>query len=90
MQLVLTERETGSTIGAGIPVWTTQLVLPIGFVLIALRLFRCISSDRLELRGTARLLSTVLARKLLLRGGLLALGAVVLPLLLLWAFLPRI
>jgi C4-dicarboxylate transporter DctM subunit len=38
VQLVLTERETGSTIGAGIPVWTTQLVLPIGFVLIALRL----------------------------------------------------
>ncbi len=38
MQLVLTERETGSTLGAHIPVWTTQLVLPVGFVLVALRL----------------------------------------------------
>ncbi len=51
------------------------------FVLLALRLFRCISSDSLELRGTARLLSTVLAGRLLLRGVLLALGAVALPLL---------
>src|SRR4030095_4046926 len=46
------------------------------FVLLALRLFRCISSDSLELRGTARLLSTVLKGRLLLRGVLLALGAV--------------
>jgi tripartite ATP-independent transporter DctM subunit len=38
VQLVLTERETGSTLGAHIPVWTTQLVLPAGFVLVALRL----------------------------------------------------
>ena len=51
------------------------------FVLLALRMFRFISSDSLELRGTARLLSTVLAGRLLLRGVLLALGAVVLPLL---------
>jgi DMSO reductase anchor subunit len=51
------------------------------FVLLALRFFRCIASDSLELRGTARLLSTVLARPLLARGALLALGAIVLPLL---------
>jgi DMSO reductase iron-sulfur subunit len=51
------------------------------FVLLALRLFRCISSDSLELRGTARLLSTVLKGRLLLRGVLLALGAIALPLL---------
>jgi DMSO reductase anchor subunit len=51
------------------------------FVLLALRLFRCISSDSIELRGTARLLSTVLKGRLLLRGVLLALGAVALPLL---------
>jgi DMSO reductase anchor subunit len=51
------------------------------FVLLALALFRCVSSDSLELRGTARLLSTVLARPLLVRGVLLALGAIVLPLL---------
>jgi len=50
-------------------------------VLLALRLFRCISSDSLELRGTARLLSTVFASRLVLRGVLLALGAVALPLL---------
>jgi DMSO reductase anchor subunit len=48
-------------------------------VLLALRFFRCIASDSLELRGTARLLSTVLARHVLVRGLLLALGAVVLP-----------
>jgi Fe-S-cluster-containing dehydrogenase component/DMSO reductase anchor subunit len=51
------------------------------FVLLALRLFRCISSDSIELRGTARLLSTVLKGRLLLRGLLLAVGAVALPLL---------
>jgi DMSO reductase anchor subunit len=51
------------------------------FVLLALALFRCVSSDSLELRGTARLLSTVLARPLVVRGVLLALGAIVLPLL---------
>jgi len=51
------------------------------FILLALRLFRCISSDSLELRGTARLLSTVLKGRLLLRGLLLGLGAIVLPLL---------
>jgi Fe-S-cluster-containing dehydrogenase component/DMSO reductase anchor subunit len=51
------------------------------FVLLAVRLFRCVSSDSLELRGTARLLSTVLAGRLVLRGVLLALGAVALPLL---------
>ena len=51
------------------------------FVLLALRFFRCIASESLELRGTARLLSTVLARPLLARGVLLALGAIVLPLL---------
>jgi DMSO reductase anchor subunit len=50
-------------------------------LVIALRFFRCIASDSLELRGTARLLSTVLAGRVLARGGLLALGAIVLPLL---------
>ena len=49
-------------------------------VLLALRFFRCIASDSLELRGTARLLSTVLARKFVLRGVLLGAGAIVVPL----------
>ena len=48
-------------------------------VLVAFRFFRCIASDSLELRGTARLLSTVLARKFVLRGVLLA-AAIVVPL----------
>jgi len=51
------------------------------FVLLALRFFRCISSDSLELRGTARLLSTVLKGRLMLRGALLAMGAIAIPLL---------
>jgi len=50
------------------------------FVVLALRFFRCIASDSLELRGTARLLSTVLAKQFVMRGLLLAVGAVVLPL----------
>jgi formate dehydrogenase iron-sulfur subunit len=51
------------------------------FVLLAVRFLRCIASDSLELKGTARLLSTVFARHLLARGVLLAVGAIVLPLL---------
>jgi formate dehydrogenase iron-sulfur subunit len=47
----------------------------------ALRFFRSVSSDRPELKGTARLLSTVLAPWLVLRGLLLATGAIALPLL---------
>jgi Fe-S-cluster-containing dehydrogenase component/DMSO reductase anchor subunit len=49
------------------------------FVVLALRFFRCIASDRLELRGTARLLSTVFAKHFVVRGLLLALGAIVIP-----------
>ena len=51
------------------------------FLLLALRFLRCIASDNVELRGTARLLSTVLRRTFLLRGALLAVGAIALPLL---------
>ena len=46
----------------------------------ALRFFRAVASDSLELNGTARLLSTVLANRLVLRGLLLAIGAIALPL----------
>jgi C4-dicarboxylate transporter, DctM subunit len=35
---VLTEREAGGTLAYGIPLWIVQLVLPIGFAIIALRL----------------------------------------------------
>jgi formate dehydrogenase iron-sulfur subunit len=49
-------------------------------LLLAVRFLRCIAADSLELRGTARLLSTVLARQLLTRGVLLGVGTIVLPL----------
>jgi tripartite ATP-independent transporter DctM subunit len=38
VELVRTEREAGGTIGAGIPVWAAQLVLPAAFALIVVRL----------------------------------------------------
>jgi tripartite ATP-independent transporter DctM subunit len=38
VELVRSEREVASSLGAGIPTWIAQLVLPIGFALIALRL----------------------------------------------------
>jgi tripartite ATP-independent transporter DctM subunit len=38
VELVLTERETGTIIAANVPAWVGQLALPIGFALIALRL----------------------------------------------------
>src|SRR3954467_11939191 len=38
VQLVVTERETGTIIAAGVPAWVGQLALPIGFALIAIRL----------------------------------------------------
>ena len=37
-QLVMSERENGANIGAGIQTWVTQLVLPIAFTLIAARI----------------------------------------------------
>ena len=37
-QMAAAEREVGTTIGAGIPTWIAQAVLPIAFVLIAVRL----------------------------------------------------
>jgi C4-dicarboxylate transporter DctM subunit len=38
VDLIRAERETGTIIGAGIPAWVAQLVLPVGFGLIAARL----------------------------------------------------
>jgi C4-dicarboxylate transporter, DctM subunit len=38
VQLVLSERGAGTTIGADVPAWVAQLVLPIAFALIAARL----------------------------------------------------
>ncbi|MCU1383752.1 MAG: hypothetical protein JWL71_2449 [Acidobacteria bacterium] len=36
-QMMMIEREAGSNIGGGIPTWVTQLVLPVAFTLIAVR-----------------------------------------------------
>jgi formate dehydrogenase iron-sulfur subunit len=49
-------------------------------LLLAVRFFRLTASDSVELRGTARLLSTVLMSRFVARGALLAAGGVVLPL----------
>ena len=70
-------------IGVGDGWWLGAITAALGaaqLVLIALRFLRLIAADALELRGTARLLSTVLRRAFIARGALLVAGAVVLPL----------
>jgi formate dehydrogenase iron-sulfur subunit len=73
-----------AAIGAGSPWWlavSAAAMAAAQFAVIALRFFRCMASDSLELKGTARLLSTVLKRHMAWRGLLLAAGAVALPIL---------
>src|SRR5262249_23554605 len=48
-------------------------------VVLALRFFRMSASDSIELQASARLLASKLSRLLLVRGVLLAVGAIVLP-----------
>ena len=72
-----------AAVGAGDARWLGVAAAAMGgaqLLLLAVRFLRCIAADTLELRGTARLLSTVLARPLLVRGALLTVGAIVLPL----------
>jgi Fe-S-cluster-containing dehydrogenase component/DMSO reductase anchor subunit len=69
--------------GAGTPRWLAigaAVMAGAQFALMALRFLRCMASDSLELKGTARLLSTVLARRVLWRGLLLGAGGIALPL----------
>jgi DMSO reductase anchor subunit len=71
-------------ISAGDTHWLAPAAAAMGgaiAVVLALRFLRLIASEDLELKGTARLLSTVLRRHLVLRGCLLAVGGVVMPLL---------
>jgi Fe-S-cluster-containing dehydrogenase component/DMSO reductase anchor subunit len=72
-----------AAVGAGDPRTLAPLAVAAaageGLVLAA-QLLRAIASDRIELRGTARLLSTTLATPFLLRGALLLSGGVVVPL----------
>jgi len=73
-----------AVIGAGETRWMAPAAAAMGVaiaVVLALRFLRLIASETLELKGTARLLSTVLRRHLVIRGCLLAVGGVVMPLL---------
>ena len=45
VELVLTTRDLGSTIGPDVPAWLTQLVLPVAFVVIAVRVIRLSSAS---------------------------------------------
>ena len=45
VEFVQSERSVGSSFGAGIPTWVAELVLPVGFTLIAIRL-AWLASDR--------------------------------------------
>jgi Fe-S-cluster-containing dehydrogenase component/DMSO reductase anchor subunit len=72
-----------AALGAGSPRWLTgagAIAAGSSLVAFALRFFRVSASDRIELQGTARLLSTRFAWLLVTRGLLLTMGAVVLPL----------
>jgi len=71
-------------IGVGSAWWLALASVGIGtaqLLLLAVRFLRLIAADSLELRGTARLLSTVLRPAFVTRLGLVVLGAIVLPLL---------
>jgi formate dehydrogenase iron-sulfur subunit len=69
------------------PAWlVTAIVLLSGgqLLLQVIRFFRCSASDSLALRGTARLLSTVLSRHVIARAVLLVLGGIVIPIVTGW------
>jgi Fe-S-cluster-containing dehydrogenase component/DMSO reductase anchor subunit len=73
-----------AAIGVGDRTWLNPLAATVAIaalLLLALRFFRLIASDTIELRGTARLLSTTLRTPFIARGALLAAGGLVLPLL---------
>jgi Fe-S-cluster-containing dehydrogenase component/DMSO reductase anchor subunit len=87
VQFVLTAGILGplsaAAVGAGDVRWLGVAAATMGggqFLLLAIRFLRCIAAESPELRGTARLLSTVLAQRFLVRGVLLAVGAILLPL----------
>jgi formate dehydrogenase iron-sulfur subunit len=72
-----------AAVGAGDPRWLAVAAATMAsaqFVTLALRFFQLSASDIVELRASATLLATTLAMRLVMRGGLLALGAIALPL----------
>jgi formate dehydrogenase iron-sulfur subunit len=88
MQFNLTAGVLGPLFAAALGIGSTRLLgiaaasmAGATLVLLAIRFLRLTASDSLELRGTARLLSTVLASRLVLRGILLVVGGIALPLL---------
>lgn len=60
VQFVQTEKFGGKILAYGIPTWAIQVVLPLGFGLVALRLL-WLSSDRWAWRGATGLLTAALA-----------------------------
>ena len=73
-----------AAIGVGDTRWLAPAAAAMGVsigLVLALRFLRLIASENLELKGTARLLSTVLRRHLVMRASLLAVGGVLMPLL---------
>ncbi len=87
VQFALTAATLGplfaAAVGAGASTWLTSAAAAAGaaqIVVLALCFFRMIASDSIELQASARLLSSKLSRWVVLRGVLLALGAIVLPL----------
>src|SRR5262249_47854384 len=72
-----------AAVGAGVSRWLGVIAAGMAgaaLVVLALRFFRVTSSDRIELPGSARLLSTRFSSHLTARGALLAFGAIALPL----------
>jgi len=72
-----------AAVGAGNPRWLTgaaAIAAVTSLIALALRVLQVSASDVVELRGTARLLSTQFSRLLVARGLLLTMGAVVPPL----------
>jgi Fe-S-cluster-containing dehydrogenase component/DMSO reductase anchor subunit len=73
----------GAAVGAGDARWlavAAATMAGMALVVLALRFFRLSASDNAERRATAKLLATVLASRFVVRGGLLALGAMAIPL----------
>jgi DMSO reductase anchor subunit len=72
-----------AAVGAGSVAWLTGAAAALAGVqilLVAAGFLRMIAANSIELRGTARLLSTRFAPLFMLRGGLLVLGGIALPL----------
>ncbi len=65
VQFVLSRKEAGETLAYGIPLWLLQLVLPIGFALISIRLVLLASTQQ-----SGRIFTLALASALVLSGAL--------------------